>query len=142
MDIDDSSTQPHPLTKSNKPSHQPPPPQFLEPEAFRLPGVPPSNLPSPSSDWCWFCGVATSSRFGLIHTLAGSREVDGETVVQAAVPRKGCASCLGFEYQGRIGGSSWTKEMPKELGDLERRAFVTEKLLVRGMKKRRERVEG
>lgn len=116
-----------------------------EPESFRLPGVAPSKITNPQGLFCFVCGYGGSKKsFALIHSLVGTKTVGGNAVLASADPRWGCASCRTYFSQGvtRNEAYVWTRAMPGGLNELERLAWVTEKLLVRGMVQRRDVVEG
>ena len=148
MDLDDSADF-SPLAETSQ-VVQPRTPA-LEPEDFRLPGVPPSNLSSPSTEWCYFCGASGSNlNFYWVSDLVASRTIADaggrETLVYERVAsRRGCQGyCYQFYRAGVRGGQqrAGMGEIPDGLGELERLALLTERLLVRGMKRRRDAVEG
>lgn len=119
-----------------------------EPDSFLLPGSRPrSHLSRPDAKYCFFCGYGgTDKTYSTCRNLVGSRGVDpatGQTVYEYVSPRFGCSSCYSFLNQGvkRDEAYVWTRAMPREVGEMERLAWVTEKLLVRGMKRRKEVVD-
>jgi len=77
----------------------------------------------------------------MIRNLVGWREVDGKNIVSKAPSRSGsCNGCYSFHLK-----QTKVESVPAEIwarGEMERLLWVTEQLLVRGMKKRREVVEG
>lgn len=147
MEVDDSTNY-GPSAQSSR-SVQPLP-RVQEPEEFRLTGVAPVNLPSPDADWCFICGSCAPQRYAWINNLVGSKDVtgpDGEQieVYERVGPKRACKSPCYSVYQAGVRGdkkSILARELPSGIEELERLGLLTERLLVRGMKKRRDVVEG
>ncbi|KAL7409320.1 hypothetical protein BDY24DRAFT_445028 [Mrakia frigida] len=145
-----TSASPSPAPESVPP---PPPPiptlfsrlpspeiQNLEPPSFLTLGARPSTA-SPSSNWCYFCGSNQQPQptFATLALAAKSLDDDGEVV---RVPgRLACWTCEKV-YTTRVVHGKRLAEGVKEMGELERLAWVTGELVKKGMKEREFRVYG
>lgn len=117
-----------------------------EPELFRLIGISPSVVADKEGRYCFVCGSGKEGeQFVVLGSMIGT-QVDPETgqkVFKPTLPRWGCSSCGLVLSQGVSGDRTceWMEGMPEGGNEMERLAWVTEKLLVMGMKKRRDVVE-
>lgn len=110
----------------------------IETDQFLSIGSKPSSC-SPSDPFCYFCGSTDTSKFTTVQPLVGWKEIEGQKIYDAMTERRGCKGCYSF-FRKKINGEG-VPESVKIVGEQHRLAWITDEVLKRGIRIRREVVE-